>query len=170
MGGNLVINYTLRYKPEISGLIATGPWLKLTNPPGLIKKKFAEAVDKIWPTFSTYNSIKPDDLSHEKRVVEESTHDELMHPWISVHTYLSVAEAGCWALEHAVEFEYPAIILHGGSDKVTSVEASKEFAFRAGPNCKLKIFAELYHEIHNEPRNAEIFGEIVNWLSSQINP
>jgi alpha-beta hydrolase superfamily lysophospholipase len=33
LGGNLVVNYALRNKPEIKGIIVTGPWFRLTHPP-----------------------------------------------------------------------------------------------------------------------------------------
>ena len=36
LGGSLVLNYALRRKPALRGVIATGPWLKLAfAPPGL---------------------------------------------------------------------------------------------------------------------------------------
>jgi len=33
MGGNLVLNYVLRRRPEVAGVIASAPWLILTSPP-----------------------------------------------------------------------------------------------------------------------------------------
>jgi len=33
LGGNLVLNYALRRKPDLHGVIATGPWLKLAFQP-----------------------------------------------------------------------------------------------------------------------------------------
>ena len=33
LGGNLVLNYALRRKPDLHGVIATGPWLKLAFDP-----------------------------------------------------------------------------------------------------------------------------------------
>ena len=33
LGGNLVLNYALRRKPDLRGVIATGPWLKLAFDP-----------------------------------------------------------------------------------------------------------------------------------------
>jgi len=33
MGGNFVLRYAIEYKPLITGLIVTSPWIKLTNAP-----------------------------------------------------------------------------------------------------------------------------------------
>ena len=32
LGGNLILNYTLRRKPVLTGVIATGPWIRLAFP------------------------------------------------------------------------------------------------------------------------------------------
>ncbi|MEA2069082.1 MAG: alpha/beta hydrolase [Verrucomicrobiota bacterium] len=42
------------------------------------------------------------------------------------------------------------------SDGVTSAEASREFAERAGTACTLKIWEGLYHELHNEPEKQAV--------------
>lgn len=169
MGGNLVLNYALRFKPDIKGVIVTGPWLKLTSPPKPFIVKIAKLLDKVFPAFTTYNGIKPDELSHNEKNNVDAVKDDLLHPWITVHTYLELAEASCWALEHAAEFKYPLLILHGGSDKVTSPEGSIEFHKKAGEKSTIKILDDLYHEIHKEPYKDEIFTAILDWLNTRHN-
>ncbi|MDP4190573.1 MAG: lysophospholipase [Bacteroidota bacterium] len=169
LGGNLVVNYSLRHKPDIKGVIATGPWFRLTHPPGKFIQKFARWLDKFWPSFRTFNGIKPVYLSSNgvKNVTRER--DKYLHPWISVRTYLTAEETGRWALEHAGELQYPILILHGGEDHVTSAESSKQFASKVNTNCTIQVYEGLFHEIHNEPRNQEIFAKIIGWLNSQVN-
>jgi alpha-beta hydrolase superfamily lysophospholipase len=166
MGGNLVINYTLRYpSSKISGVIATGPWLKLSRPLSPFMNSVAVFLNKYFPSFRTFHGIKSTDFSQQKYRVEDQVRDEFMHPWISARTFICIRDAGLWALEHASEFKFPLLILHGGSDKVTSPESSKEFVSKVKTDCTLKIFNELYHEIHNEPRRDEIFSAFIDWLN-----
>ncbi|MGE5458208.1 MAG: lysophospholipase [Methanococcaceae archaeon] len=167
MGGNLVINYALRKKPDIKGVIVTGPWLKLTHPPGYLLFKAAKFLNRFFPTFRTYNGIKPAELSHDKKRIGEIEEDKYLHPWIAARTFMGVHDAGCFALQHAAEFNYPILIMHGGADNVTSVEASREFAEKVKQNCTFKVWEGLYHEIHNEPRNGEIFAAALEWLNRQ---
>jgi len=58
--------------------------------------------------------------------------------------------------------------MHGGDDKLSSVEASREFADKVTEKCTLKIWDGLYHEIHNEPEKEEIFKFLINWLDKKV--
>lgn len=168
LGGNLVINYALRYNPDIKGIITTGPWFRLSHPPADFLQRLARWLNGFWPSFRTFNGIRPVYLSHGgvKNVTRER--DRYMHPWISARTYVTAKESGQWALDHAGELNYPILILHGGEDHVTSADASREFASKIKENCTLKIYEGLFHEVHNEPRNKEIFEQIIEWLNEQV--
>jgi alpha-beta hydrolase superfamily lysophospholipase len=49
LGGNLVINYALRRKPEIAGVVATGPELELAFAPPPVKMTLAYIMDVLAP-------------------------------------------------------------------------------------------------------------------------
>jgi alpha-beta hydrolase superfamily lysophospholipase len=69
-----------------------------------------------------------------------------------------------WALEHAAEFQLPLLLMHGSADPITSANASRIFAERAGDKVTLKIWEGMYHEIHNEAEQAEVFKVMLDWL------
>ena len=48
MGGNLVLNYVLRYKPRIKGVIVSGPWLRLAFEPPVFKVVLCKMMNNIW--------------------------------------------------------------------------------------------------------------------------
>ena len=54
--------------------------------------------------------------------------------------------------------------MHGSADRLTSADASREFAEKAGEKVDLKIWDGFYHEIHNEPEQADVFKMIIDWL------
>ena len=170
MGGNLVLNYALRNNSSnLSGIITTGPWLKLSRPLSPLMNVVALFLNKYFPTFRTFHGIKSTDLTYEKNKSINTEKDELLHPWISARTYISIQDAGEWALEHAPKFNIPLLILHGSSDRVTSLEESRLFISRIKKNCTLKIVENLSHDIHNEPERGKIFSAIIDWLNLNIN-
>jgi alpha-beta hydrolase superfamily lysophospholipase len=58
--------------------------------------------------------------------------------------------------------------MHGGDDRLCSVQASREFAAQAGEHCTLKIWDGFYHEIHNEPDQGQVFGYLLEWLNGKL--
>ena len=163
MGGNLVINYALRYRPQLSGVISTAPMLRLAFKPSKAKELMARCLSHLWPTLSLSNGLDTSDLSRDSEIVKAYDHDSLTHNRVTP-CFLKLIEAGEWALEHASEFSLPLLLMHGGKDCITSPENSRIFARDAGDICTLKIWDGLYHEIHNEPEKQEVLKTIVDWL------
>jgi len=169
LGGNLILNYPLLRKSTLAGVISTGPWIKLSFQPPASKISLAKIMNGILPGFSQPNGLETAALSRLPEVVTAYVNDPLVHDRISARMFLTVYEAGLWALEHASEIKMPILIMHGGADRITSLEASREFAEKAGEQVTLHIWEGLYHEIHNEPEQADVFKVMVEWLDSQIN-
>lgn len=167
MGGNLVLNYILRRNPAIKGVIATGPWIKLAFEPPTIQVFLGKMMDKIYPAFIQASGLETSNLSHDPEVVRAYEEDSFVHNKISARLFVGMYESGLWALDHAAEFSLPLLLMHGGADKITSAEASREFAAKAGDGVTLKIWDNLYHEIHNEPEQADVFKTIIDWLDKE---
>jgi alpha-beta hydrolase superfamily lysophospholipase len=168
LGGNLVLNYVLRYKPQLKGVIVTGPWLRLAFEPPAFKVTLGKMMNKIWPSFSQSSGLDTKVLSHDPHVVRAYENDPLVHDHISARMFIGIYQAGQWALEHASEFSLPLFLMQGGADKIISVEAGREFAGKIKENCTLKIWDGLYHEIHNEPEKEEVFKFLIDWLDKKV--
>lgn len=164
MGGNLVLNYTLRRNPELKGVIATGPWIKLAFEPPAVQVFLGKTMDKIFPAFIQASGLETAALSRDPEVVRAYEEDSLVHDKISARLFVGMYESGLWALENAEEFPLPLLLMHGSADRLTSADASREFAEKAGEKVKLKIWDGFYHEIHNEPEQADVFKTIIDWL------
>ena len=168
LGGNLVLNYVLRRQSHLKGVIATAPWLRLAFEPPAFKIALGKITNYIWPSFSQKNGLETKALSHDLEVVHSYENDPLVHDRISARMFISTYQAGQWALEHASEFSLPLLLMHGGADKIISVEAGREFASKITENCTLKIWDGLYHEIHNEPEKEEVFKFLIDWLDKEV--
>ena len=168
LGGTLVINFALCRSAELSGVIATGPWLKLAFQPPAPKVILGRIMDNILPGFSQASGLETAALSRDSEIVRAYENDPLVHDKISARLFLNTFDTGLWALEYAGELTLPLLLMHGGADRITSVEASQQFAKSAGEKVTLRIWEGFYHEIHNEPEQKEVFAFTIEWLNSQL--
>lgn len=168
LGGNLVLNYVIRRQPKLKGVIVTGPWLRLAFEPPRFKIILAQITNYIWPSFSQKSGLDTKAISRDPEVVYAYENDPLGHDHISVRMFVGIYQSGQWALEHASEFSLPLLLMHGGDDKIISVEAGRKFAGKITENCTLKIWDGLYHEIHNEPEKEEVFKFLIDWLDKEV--
>ncbi len=165
LGGNYVLNYALRKRPDIAAVIASGSLLKPAFQPPLIKVILGKMIYNIMPDFSMNNGLDVNMISRNPEVVKAYINDPLVHDRITARFAIDFLNAGLWALENAGKFPLPLLIMHGGMDRITSADASTEFAKNAGRNCTLKIWDGCYHEVHNEPEQMEFFNYIAAWMS-----
>jgi len=169
LGGNLVINYVLRRQPDITGLIASSPWLKLGFEPPKWKVKMANIVKNIFPSLSQKTGFHKEDLSKNLKNIELYEKDNLVHNKITVKLFVDAYDAAKWALSNAKNMPVPFLLMHGNEDKMTSPEGSREFASK-NEKTHLKIWEGFYHEIHNEKNNIDVYNYVIEWVKSEIKP
>ena len=167
LGGNMVINYVLRRKPNITGLIASSPWLKLGFEPPKIQVKMANVVKNIFPALSQKTGFHKEDLSKNLKNIELYENDDLVHDKITVKMFVEAYDAAQYALDNAQDMSVPFLLMHGSEDKMTSPKGSKEFTSKSN-KVELKIWEGFYHEIHNEENNIDIYNYVINWVKAQI--
>ena len=166
LGGNLVLNYVIRFRPAVKGVVVTSPWLKLAFDPPTVKMKLGRFMNLIWPSYSQHNDLKVAGLSHDESVGENYLRDPLVHAQISARLFVGAYQAGKWALEHASRFNYPLLLMHGEADAITSPEASKKFAScLPQAKCTFKLWQDMYHELHNEVIKENLFKYEIEWLN-----
>ena len=164
LGGNLVLNYVLRRKPDLRGVIATGPWLELAFQPPASQVTLGRLMNGIAPGFTQHSKLDTNGLTHDQTVVTAYNRDPLNHDKISARLFVGIYESGLWALNHAAEFPLPLLLMHGAADPITSAKASQEFADKACDKVTIKVWGGMYHEIHNEFEQAEVFKVMLGWL------
>jgi alpha-beta hydrolase superfamily lysophospholipase len=169
MGGNQVINFALRRKPALKGVIATGPWLRLAFEPPALQVMLGRAMNKIAPAFTQKSGLETAALSRDPEIVKGYIDDPLTHDKISARLFVEMYEAGLWALDHAADFPLPLLLMHGTADRLTSAPASREFAERGGKKVTWRAWDGWYHEIHNEPEKAEVLKTMVEWMDDHLN-
>lgn len=168
LGGNLVLNYALRKKPGIAGVISSSPWLKLAFEPPALKVKIAKLVSGLFPSLIQSTNLEAEAISRDIAVVNAYKNDRLVHDKISTTMFLSIHNSGLWALEHANEFSLPLLLFHGTADRLTSYKASEEFSTQVKNNVSFKLWQGFYHEPHNEPEKQEVFSLVREWMEKHF--
>lgn len=164
LGGGIVLDYILHRNPRVKGAIVTGPMLRLAFEPSKFKLTLASVMKNLLPGLIQPTGLNANHISLDEAVVEKYKTDPLVHGKISVSLFHGSMTAGKYSLEHASELKVPTLILHGSDDKLTSPEASREFAAKTD-KAELKIWEGGYHELHNEPFKDEVFKYIIDWIN-----
>jgi len=164
MGGNLTLNYLIRRQPKISGAIVTSPYLRLAFEPPKWKVILGKLSAGLIPTLSQPTGLETAAISRDTAVVKAYEADKLVHDKITSAFFVNVHFAGPFAIENASKIKVPLLIMHGLEDRLTSPEGTKEFMQNAGKNVTAKFWPELFHEIHNELEQKDVFETELNWL------
>jgi len=164
MGGNVVINYVLRRKNNLNGVIATSPFLRLAFEPPSWKLKIAKALLKISPSLTMSNELDVEGISRDKAIIKDYIDDPLNHDKVSPNYSIVFIETGEWAINNANKLTIPMLLMHGTADRLTNYKASKEFAKNAGDIVDLKLFKDAYHELHNDLIKDEALEQMIKWI------
>lgn len=168
LGGNIVLDFILNTHPPVSGAIVTSPLLRPTSPPPAWKLTLVRLLHRLLPRLSVSSGIDPVDLSRTAAVVKVYIDDPMVHDRVSAGLAIEMLKVGLRNIGSAPDLDIPVLIMHGGADRITSAEASAEFARRAGHDCTLKIWDGFFHELHNEPESEEVLSRILDWLEGML--
>ena len=169
MGGNVVINYCLRRKNDLTGVIATSPFLRLAFDPPEWKIILGKLLEKIYPSLTMPNELDLQFLSKDPNEIEAYKNDPLIHDRISTRYSLEMMRTGAWAISNAASLKTPMLLLHGLKDQITSSMASEEFALNSNGMASYVPIENGYHELHHDEEKKIVLDRICNWINEQIN-
>ncbi len=168
LGAILALNYGLRRKPDLKGVIATGPALHsaLENQP--VKVAIARVLGTLLPSMLLNSGLQTSHLSHDPQVEQLYVSDPLVHDKVSLGFGKIMLDNVGWTLAHAGEFPLPLLLMQGTQDMIAFPSSSQEFAKAAGAKATLVLWKDLYHEIHNEPNKAEVIQTMIRWMDDHL--
>ncbi|MDJ0767499.1 MAG: alpha/beta hydrolase [Ilumatobacter sp.] len=165
MGGNLAVGHVLDHQDGVAGLALSGAALKagddLSGPQITIFKAIARVVPGFRP-----QALSADAISRDPAVVAAYRDDPLVFTGkISAGLGAALLESMDRFPARYGELRLPVLIMHGTEDQLTPIEGSRELE-RLATNAHVTshYFEGLYHEIFNEPEQAEVLDDLVEWL------
>ncbi len=147
MGGNVVLNYLLKRKPKVNGVVVTGPWIDLAEPAPKLKVAVGRMLRNILPRMVQSAELKEQLLSRDQSVGKAYLADPLVHSKMSNALGIDVMAAADYLREFQGETNIPLLIMHGEDDQVIAHNPSIDLAKRLKGDVTLKIWPEFFHEI-----------------------
>jgi len=168
LGGILVLYYGLKHKPDVKCVISTSPGFHTALEKQPIKIMAVKVLGSFMPSISLPSGLDANAISHDPEVVKLYKNDPLVHNKISLGFGKIMLDVNQWTLEHAVEFSLPLLLLHGKDDSIAYPSGSIEFAAPLNEKCKLIIWNDAYHELHNELIKNEVYNTMTNWIEKHL--
>ncbi|GAA4271856.1 alpha/beta hydrolase [Aquimarina gracilis] len=167
MGGNLVINYVLRNRPEIAGAVLTSPFLRLAFQPPAWKMTMGKLMQKIAPSVTLPSGLDVNAISRIPEEVEKYKNDPLVHDKVSPNFSFPIMEAGEWAIKNAATLDTPVLLLHGTDDQIIDYKGSQEFSENTN-QAKLILVDGGYHELHKDLEKDKVIRTITKWILKKL--
>lgn len=168
MGGGLALNYVTRRSPELTGLIVTGPWIRLAFEAPAFKVVAGKILRWFMPTLTLPTGLAAHFISHDEAVVSAYKNDPLVHDKLSAAAGIALLEGAKWLENWSGEFKMPVLLQHGGDDKITSAAATRQFGERVHGVVTHREWPGLYHEIHNEVEKEQVFEYTLQWMDQVL--
>lgn len=171
LGGLLTLAYAIQYGSNLNGVMVTSPGLRSALQEQKAKVAMVRLLGSLLSRVTMHSGLDPTTISRDPEVVQAYINDPLVH----YSTSLGFGKAGLTAIDlcfaRAKEFPAPLLIIHGARDKLAYPSGSEDFARlveAAGGDVTLKVWDDLYHEVHNEPEKAEVFKFMLAWLDRHV--
>jgi alpha-beta hydrolase superfamily lysophospholipase len=167
----LSLAYAIQYGAGLKGVIVTGAGLRSPLQKQKAKIAMVRLLGSLLPTLTMPSGLDAVAISRDPDVVQKYINDPLVHS----STSLGFGKAALTAIDlcfaRAGEFPVPLLMVHGTGDTIAYSSGSEDFAklvAAAGGDVTLKLWNDLYHEVHNEPEKAEVFQFMIEWLDKHV--
>ena len=168
MGGNLVLNYALRKKSDVKGIIASSPYLRLGFQPPKWKMVLGKAMLYFWPSITMPAGLDPNGISRIPEEVTRYKTDPLVHDKISPMYSFPIMDGGEWAINNAADLNVDTLMIHGTGDAIIDYRGTEEFHRNSPDRTTLQLFDGGYHELHHDLCRKEVLNCIQSWLRQQL--
>ena len=167
MGGLMAIYYSIKRRPDLCGLIASSPALRIAMPAPQWKVAIGKFLKTVWPRMSLDSGLDPEQLSDDVQVAARVRSDRFRHRRVTPGAYFGMVDAGQWCLDHATEMACPVLLMHGDADQITDCAASVQFADTAN-NVSIRIWKDGKHELHNMTNRMEVLDAVIDFQNTCI--
>ncbi len=169
MGGQIVASYLDKMKSkEIEGAIISSAWFRLATVPSSWQIKTINFISSIYPRLTVGNKIDPSYISSVPGEVEIYQKDPLVHDKISLGLFNSLYKNGLNLIKQAQKVNIPVLVCHGDKDKITSMEASRQYADKIGEKALFKVWEGAFHESHHDFDKDKVLQFYIDWVLDKL--
>ena len=133
-----------------------------------VQKLLLAVMGPLAPNLAVNNGLRPAWISRDPAVVAAYVADPQVHDRVTPRLARFIVDGGEFARANAPHWTVPTLLLFAGSDRCVAPSGSKAFAAAAPVSVvTTREFAPLFHEIFNEPEQAEVFAVLGAWLAGR---
>jgi alpha-beta hydrolase superfamily lysophospholipase len=149
----------------VDALVLSSPVLQ-TGMSSFQKAQLA-VLGPLTPNLAVGNGLSADWLSHDPAVVAAYRADPLVHDRIAPRLVRFILDGGEFVRAAASRWSVPTLLLWAGADRCVVPAGSAAFAAAAPERVVVsREFPTLFHEIFNEPEQAEVLSVVAGWLDT----
>lgn len=132
-----------------------------------LQRALLAALAPIAAQLAVNNGLKPAWISRDPAVVRAYVDDPLVHDRVTPMLVRFIVDAGEMVRAHASRWALPTLLMWAGADRCVAPAGSAAFA-AAAPRAVLThtCYAQMAHEIFNEPERDQPLSELTRWLGS----
>lgn len=147
----------------VAALVMSSPALD----PGMnaAQKALLALLGPLAPNLAVGNGLNPAWVSRDPAVVEAYRRDPLVHDRVTPRLVRFIVEAGQQVRAAAPRWQLPTLLMYAGADRCVAPAGSAAFAAAAPACVQHRAWPELFHEIFNEPEQAQVLDCLVGWLA-----
>ncbi len=171
MGGAVTARYVaegLSAQPAawwqaVDGLMLSSPLLAVDMT--AVQSLMLAVFGTLAPSLAVGNGLKPAWICRDPAVVKAYLADPLVHDRVTPRLARFFIDASTLVRQRAAQWSLPTLLLYAGADRCVAPRGSAEFA-TAAPAAILRNrrFDGLFHEIFNEPEQAQVLDDLLAWL------
>jgi alpha-beta hydrolase superfamily lysophospholipase len=169
MGGGVVFAYAAEHPGDYTAVVLSGPAVGAQLEAGPFLAAIGKAVGRVFPGMPM-RKLPADAVSRDPEVVRAYETDPLVyHGWLPAGITRALLQVGENQPQLAAKLTAPLLIVHGGQDKLVSVEGSNLLVQNvASAEVVLKVYPELYHEVFNEPERDGVLDDVTSLIEPHL--
>ena len=168
LGGTIILYYLTQRQPELAGAIATAAGLHSALAEQKVKVILARLLGSLMPKGSMPSGLEQEALSKDPAVIDAYRNDPLVHDRISFGFGKYALDAVTYIFSNANRINLPLLLMSAKDDRIAYASGSEELAGLVSGDCTLKIWEGLYHELHNDLEQDDVFIYLKDWLDSKL--
>lgn len=166
MGGTIALDYVLREQERLSGLILMSPALGLGVSPW--KLLMGKILSGVLPHFALNTSLDFTTGSRDPQMIAACAQDPLRHRQGTARLATELLQTIDWVNSRAADLSTSLLILHGGADRITPIQSSKEFFADVTCDKQMHEYPDSYHELQNDLDYQKVLADMEHWIEQHL--
>jgi alpha-beta hydrolase superfamily lysophospholipase len=169
MGGGIVFAYGVERPDNYDLMVLSGPLVAAQDAVSGLVAFAAKLLGAVLPGVPV-EDLDVDGISRDPAVVAAYNSDPLVyHGKIPFGVGRAMLAVGETMPQRAPALTAPLLVVHGEADRLVPVAGSRRLVECVGStDVTLKVYPGLFHEVFNEPEQAQVLDDVVSWITVRL--